>query len=410
MINILIVDDNADKIRNIKKILQTIKNQDNICIKIANDINSAKKHLRYQNIDIMILDIYLPLYFGEEVLMDGGMRLLREIRKSQFYSYPRYVISVSSYELSTKLFEKSEGNIHTAIYYDISSNEWENRLSSCLEAATIVVSNEIVHRVYNYDIAVICALNEEIDIIKEILHDVQRVKVPYDNEIYYDGYFMKDERKVRVVLSFARQMGMVAATDLTTKMINNFIPKYLVMTGITGGTKPDKMDFGDIIVALHSWDYRAGKDIRKEGDTKHLNSLNACVADNKLVDYCRDIKEDTTLLCSIKDSFKNGIKPNSELKMLIGPVVSGASVVTDLGIVKDVLENQDRDVLGIEMEIYGVYYAASWSIEPRPKFIALKSVSDFADSDKGDTYHPYAAYTSAKAFEILAQQYLEYDD
>lgn len=410
MINILIVDDNAEKIQNINRALKPIKNNNNVCIKIANDINSAKRELKKQNVDIMILDIYLPQTFGDDVLMDGGMRLLREIRKSKFYSYPKYVISVSSYELSTKVFKNAEGNIHTAIYYDISSNEWENKLLDCVEAATIVVSNEIVHRVYNYDIAVICALEEEIDIIKEILNDVNQVKVPYDNEIYYDGYFMKDERKIRVVLSFARQMGMVAATDLTTKMINNFIPKYLVMTGITGGTKPDKMDYGDIIVALRSWDYRAGKDIRKEGDTKHLNSLNDCVADNKLVDYCRYIKEDTLLLRSIKDSFRNGFKPNSELKMWIGPVVSGASVVTDFGIVKDVLENQDRDVLGIEMEIYGVYYAASWSIEPRPKFIALKSVSDFADTDKGDTYHPYASYTSAKIFEILAQQYLEYED
>ena len=56
-----------------------------------------------------------------------------------------------------------------------------------------------------------------------------------------------------------------------------------------------------------------------------------------------------------------------------------------------------------------MYYAANWSYEPRPDFIALKSVSDFADSDKGDTYHKYASYTSAKVFEVLAKEYFVYD-
>lgn len=130
----------------------------------------------------------------------------------------------------------------------------------------------------------------------------------------------------------------------------------------------------------------------------------------KILSYCRDLSQDKASLREIKDSFKQGDAPGTELQLLIGPVVSGASVVTDPEIVKDVLENQHREVLAIEMEIYGMYYAASWAINPRPKFIALKAVSDFADSNKGDKYHKYASYTSAKVFEILAKQYFEYEE
>ena len=96
--------------------------------------------------------------------------------------------------------------------------------------------------------------------------------------------------------------------------------------------------------------------------------------------------------------------------MLIGPIVSGASVVTDPEIVQDVLDNQDRNVLGIEMEIYGMYYAADWAINPKPKYIALKAVSDFANQEKSDDYHKYASYTSAKMFEVLAKEFFTYDD
>lgn len=412
MINLLLVEDNPDKIKNIVRVIMPFLKEE-IVLERANDINSAKTILRNKNIDIMILDIYLPQIYGDDVQQDGGITLLKALKKSKTYSYPRYVISVSGYEDSTKVFEASEGNIHKAIYYDPKTNEWEIKLRDCLDTAISIILNTVIHRLYDYDIAVICALKEEIDFIKEILTDVNAVRVDYDDDIYYDGYFMKDDKKIRVVISSANQMGMVAATSLTTKMINNFAPRYMIMTGITGGTKPDKMNFGDVIVAVSSWDYRAGKDVREEDKAKHLNTINAIDIDTSVVGYCRSLAEDTTTLRQIKESFvvsENNERPNEELQLLLGPIVSGASVVTDSQIVKDVLENQHREVLGIEMEIYGMYYAASWALKPRPRFVAMKSVSDFADSDKGDKYHAYASYTSAKIFEVLAKQYFEYDD
>ena len=411
MINILLVEDTSEKIKNVVKVITPFLSEE-IVLNRANDINSAKTILRQKNIDIMILDIYLPQIYGDDVQQDGGIALLNLLKKSRTYSYPRYVISLSGYEDSTKVFEASEGNIHKAIYYDPTTNEWELKLKDCLDTAIAIISNTVVHRLYDYDIAVICALKEEIDVIKESLTDVKTEKVDYDDDIYFTGHFMKEDKKIRVVISFANQMGMIATTSLATKMINNFAPKYMVMTGITGGTKPDKMNFGDVIVAVRSWDYRAGKDIRKEDEAKHLNTINAIDIDTSVLSYCRHLAEDTNTLKTIKDSFVpkgEQQKPNEDLKLLLGPIVSGASVVTDPQIVQDVLDNQHREVLGIEMEIYGMYYAASWAIKPRPKIIALKGVSDFADSDKGDKYHAYASYTSAKMFEALAKQYFEYD-
>lgn len=64
MINILIVDDDAEKIQEIKKVLEP-KCTGNINLIVANCINSAKRELKKNNFDIMILDIYLPQTFGE---------------------------------------------------------------------------------------------------------------------------------------------------------------------------------------------------------------------------------------------------------------------------------------------------------------------------------------------------------
>lgn len=409
MINILLVEDNQEKIKNIVKAINPFLKEGTV-LERANDINSAKTILRTQNIDIMILDIYLPQIYGDNVIKDGGITLLKTLKKSKTYSYPRYVISVSGYEDSTKIFETSDGNIHKAIYYDLTNNNWKIELQQCLETAISIISNTVIHRLYNYDIAVICALEEELDVIKETLIEVKPVKVDYDDDIYYEGCFLKDDKKIRVIISYANQMGMVATASLTTKMINNFAPRYMVMTGITGGTKPDKMNFGDVIVAASSWDYRAGKDIRKEEQSVHLNTINAIEISTSMISYCRRLSEDKESLSHIKESFAKGEKPKNDLRLLIGPIVSGASVVTDPQIVKDVLENQHREVLGIEMEIYGMYYAASWALRPRPKIVAMKGVSDFADLKKTDKYHHYAAYTSAKVFEVLAKKFFEYEN
>lgn len=410
MVNILIVDDEQTKRQEIYRVLSPYIS-DEVFVAAAGNINETKRKLREKNYDIMILDIHLPQTECSATLTDGGIKLLKEIKESRTmtFFYPRYVISISGYKDSTEIFSSSEGAIHTTINYDPSTTDWERELATRIEAAISIVSNTTIRRAYDYDIAVICALKEEIDVIAEGLQGVREINVEYDDDIYHTGYFEKDGQRIRVVFSNASQMGMVATTSLTTKMINNFIPKYIVMTGITGGANPEKMNYGDIIVASKAWDYRAGKDVKKEEEHLHMNSIDQKSIDATLLGYCRRLQNNTNILFSIQNNYKHGKKPETKLKLLIGPIVSGASVVTDPEIVEDIINNQDRDVLGIEMEIYGMYYAAYCGLNPKPKFIAMKSVSDFANQGKNNDYHDYAAYTSAKAFEVLAKEYFVYD-
>ena len=45
-------------------------------------------------------------------------------------------------------------------------------------------------------------------------------------------------------------MGMCAASTLTMKLIENFHPRYIVMTGIAAGVKDgDNINLGDILIA-----------------------------------------------------------------------------------------------------------------------------------------------------------------
>lgn len=408
MINILIVDDSPEKLRNIKAVLDSIiESTEDVEISVAMEIAETKRIVSRKNVDLMILDIQLPQRVTDTPDKEGGIRLLKDLKESRRYKYPSYVISLSRYEESIDVFKRSEGNIHSTIIYD-EKNEWKTQLIERVKMFLTIMNNNVVHRSYDYDIAVICALSEEVDEISRSLENVERIRKDADEEIYYRGYWQIPEKRIKVVFGAANQMGMVAATSLATKMTYNFIPRYLVMTGIAAGTDSKKMSYGDVVVASTAWDYRAGKDIREEEEPEHLNTIKPFTIDTSFINWVRELAEDEESLRKIKDDFR-GKKPDTTLKLLYGSVVSGASVVTDAEIVKGILKEQSRDILALEMEIYGVYYAANWAIRPRPKVIALKSISDFADKHKADDYHQYASYTSAKVFEKLAKDYFEYD-
>ncbi|MFZ1220509.1 MAG: hypothetical protein WAO00_14540 [Chthoniobacterales bacterium] len=90
-----------------------------------------------------------------------------------------------------------------------------------------------------------------------------------------------------------------------------------------------------------------------------------------------------------------GAKPSSRLKMMLGPVGSGSSVIANPSIIAE-LQSHQRKLVGIEMETYGVFYAARNATIQTPSAISIKSVSDFADAQKGDEFRAYAAFTSAR--------------
>jgi nucleoside phosphorylase len=87
------------------------------------------------------------------------------------------------------------------------------------------------------------------------------------------------------------------------------------------------------------------------------------------------------------------------------PVGTGSAVLADPHLVKGVIRQQ-RKTLGIEMEIYGVYYAVEVASRPRPLVCAFKGVCDFADAHKEDSAQPFAAYASASFTRAFFEKYM----
>ena len=92
---------------------------------------------------------------------------------------------------------------------------------------------------------------------------------------------------------------------------------------------------------------------------------------------------------------------HSTLEARVGPMASGSSVIQDASVVQRIVSG-NRKLLGLEMEAFGMYFTAHNWIKPCPKFLSVKAVCDFADLEKNDKAHSYAAFSSAEfAFELM---------
>lgn len=393
MIRILVVDDNTLRVSSIAAML-TKSNIASSNIKYVDSVMDAKREILKTRYDLMLLDLVLPTRPGEEPLPTAGIDLLHEIVYLSTYKLPQNVFIISEYENALEKLSDIEGTISfSTIKYDATCDSWKSRLQNYIDQ---LIRAETEHlNDYDYDIAVICALaSPELFEVKRLPFEWSSLDILGDSTSYYTGTYCGK----RLVCASAYEMGMSAAAILSTKMIMKFRPKYLIMTGIAGGTDKEKLNFGDVMVADPCFDYGSGKRVQIDGKSVFKPDYRQIRLDDSVVKIIQHLSSQSKVLYDISSSCEYE-KPNNTLQVRIGPFGSGAAVLTDSTIIDEVTEH-NRKFLGFDMEAYGVMLAGYISSTPKTVPIVIKSVSDFGDG-KDDRYQKYASYTSAKTLEHL---------
>lgn len=85
-----------------------------------------------------------------------------------------------------------------------------------------------------------------------------------------------------------------------------------------------------------------------------------------------------------------------DIKIHIGAMALGASVVQDVGLATNYILPQNRKLLDLDMETHGVYYVTQNAPTKIVEAISVKVVSDFADSHKNDDYQHYGSFIRAQ--------------
>ncbi|MFL2077146.1 phosphorylase family protein [Marinilactibacillus psychrotolerans] len=407
-IDILIVDDNLKKAEKIVNIIRKCKYS--FEHDMAVNIVQAKRALKDKSYDLVILDIQLPNRTGDKIKKDGGVELLKSLGKGSLH-HPTHIIGLSAYteSIEESLSSFTEKSL-VLIQFDETVDEWEKQLLEKINQIGRSKSSKyrIEEMNYDYDIAILCALEDpELKSILRLDCQWEQLEVANDNvSDYYRGTIERDGEEIKIVATSSPQMGMPATSIMATKLIANFKPKYLVMTGIAAGVK-GKVDLGDVIVADNCWDYESGKKVSNDdGKRELLPDYKPLRLSSALGASVRRLSRKHDVLSNIRNDWQGQV-PNTSLKIHLGDLASGSSVVTDSEVVGEI-QRHARKLLGIEMEAYGVHLAADLSTEPSPQAIVIKSVCDFADSSKNDDYQSYAAYTSARVLYYLAMNEWKY--
>jgi nucleoside phosphorylase len=404
-VKILLVDDSADKIRRIIEVLKRVENVKVDDVVIAYNAVEAKKRLRNEQFDLLILDIALPERADQLPSIDGGISLLEEISARSIYNKPREIIGLTAFEDAFETaYPKFSKELWHVVVYSPSSKEWEERLEKKANYIQKALTNQ-ERAEYRYDLCIITALPApEFRAVLDLPWNWTACEVRDEIGEFKEGTFNAGGIR-RVVASYASRPGMTAAATLAMRAIYNFRPRYLAMTGIAAGFK-DQCAIGDILVADPSWDYGSGKWLNRGKKPEFEAAPHQIGLHGLIRSRFQAMARDSSVFDKIRSDW-HGHQPESALKMLIGPVASGAAVRTDHAVAEEI-RTQHRKTVGLEMEAYGIMAAAHESPLPEVKAFVVKSVSDFADFAKSDDYQPYAAYTSAQTLRVFAESYLIY--
>jgi nucleoside phosphorylase/CheY-like chemotaxis protein len=409
MIQVLIIDDNLNKIKILRNLLD--KNSGIKGYDVAQDVIDAKRYLQSNFYDLVILDLKIPKRVGDDPFPENCINLLKELNQGDRLVKPSNIIGLTEYDdLKNQYQIEFENFLWLIILYESNSILWEKQLKTKIEylikaKSTLLISSSTNHQ---FDLAFITALrNPELNFVLKLPLQWESFKIANDSSEYNKAQLEIQGRKISFLAVSAPQMGMIASSVLTMKVIHSFRPKYIVMTGIAAGIE-GKSNYGDILITELAFDYTSGK------TTIDTDNKSIFEPDFKTIELSRDLLEDVQccmgkrdFLDEIKNNWSGDNKPDTSLEIHIGPLASGGGVVEDKSISANI-KLHSRKLIGLDMETYGVYYAANNCSKPKPQgVISIKSVSDFANTLKKDKYQNYASYTSASfAYKFFIEKVL----
>jgi nucleoside phosphorylase len=320
---------------------------------------------------------------------------------------PRYIVGVTAYEdVLAEFGDQFADQLWTLILYKENSDHWIAQIATKIDyiRASKLSEHFSDGKTFGVDLGIVCALEDvELAAVKALPCDWQPLRFEQDETRYLSGSIKRDDKTFSILAAAAPRMGMPASSVLASKVIAQFRPRVLAMVGICAG-RVEKTHVGDIIIADPCWDWGSGKIDSVNDQPRFRPSPHQVELDADFSALLKETCMDVSQLARIKQEAR-GKKPDYELRAHFGPLASGAAVVSNREVF-DTLLNQHRNLLGIEMEAYGVAVACKGSGKPRPIPLIMKSVCDYADKDKDDDYQEYAAHTSALLLYYAAKAFL----
>lgn len=388
-VRILIVDDEYEKVKLIGNLIE-----EDVELESVTNSKDAVKKLTKEQYDVLIIDLQIPDMLGAEINEIGGKELLEYLQANDDVYKPAHILGITSHQDS---YDECKKTFYESGWSLLKSTDDPGTIKKILKAKI----NYSLNPPQNYDIAILTALpHVELEAVLDLPCDWIPINFEDDCNIYYSTVVTTSSGKeISIITTSCSNMGIANASAITMKLALKYKPEYIFMTGISAGIE-GKVALGDILVASICWDWGSGKQTIEDGKPTFKAAPNQVNMHPTLKSKFDSIATNRNYIDDIYRVWKAN-KPPTTLNVHVGPLASGAVVLEDPAIV-DMIKSQHRNLIGVEMEAYGVAVAAELSADIAPKVIIIKSVCDFADPEKNDKWQPYAAYTSTN----LAYQFI----
>lgn len=242
------------------------------------------------------------------------------------------------------------------------------------------------------DFAIVTALKIERDAMLARLEGGRKIQDDFDPYTYYRGYVTipGSAERYEVVLVMLLDMGNDEAAVATTQMIQRWQPHSVIMMGIAGGVR-GKVSLGDVVVANYAHYYEAAK------QTPHGEQRRPLQFSSDRLLYGRALAYEAS-------EWKGDInipRPGAEETKLpdahFGAIGCGEKVIADAEALAQLLRECPK-MIAVAMEGAGVARAAT-NHASKPRFLEVRGISDYADPQKDDDWHSFAAAATA-AFTV----------
>lgn len=389
---ILVVDDQYDKIPKISEICDSIA----LGMEIVHHTTggSARRALLRSAFDLLIVDLNLASDVGAHATDRGGLDFLRLISVDPGAKISSNVVVLTSREDLHAEFTDEAIDLGAQIcHFSTHKTAWIGILSGQIRFINHVLKRRI-KMIESADVVMITALRSpELEAVLKLPYNFKPLRLAGDPSSYHIGETDVDGSKTSILAVAASRKGMSSAATLAAKAVAKFKPRLLIMTGICAGVI-DKVSLGDVIVCDPGWDWGSGKyAIQENGAPVFKQSPHQYGLDISLREIARDLADSADVKSSIRAGWLDKV-PAGRFSIHVGPLASGGAVIADEHVTRAIVE-QNRDLIGVDMEAYAVMAAAENASVPKPYPIVIKSVCDYANSEKNDDWQTYASYTSA---------------
>src|SRR6266702_1888804 len=248
----------------------------------------------------------------------------------------------------------------------------------------------------SFDVCIVCALPEEARAFLEIVQQQcegaieERISPRY---LYSYRFAMLKNNKgesLYLHISWLPRYGPQEMTLHLSRILEECQPRIAIMTGICAGDA-QRVQLGDLIVAERTFTYDNGKlTLDEHGRSVHEHDSMTYQLDANILQFLGLFDDWKPLVARLKRPPTSPERRKGRtIACHIKAMASGSAVRADTPF-QDV-RAPVRGTVAIDME--GAAFGLVMSHHPLIRWLIVKGVCDYANQDKSEAYHDYAAST-----------------